>query len=578
MSSELHTENAFNWKSLCWILLYFCSFSTALQIAIAVYDYNGTMRLRDSLLYSCLWLIPVLIFPNNTRLIAAITGAVLWLSSVLAMAYFVLYGQEFSQSVLFALFESNTSEAGEFLHQYFSVKLLVVVIIYTSMVIFLWSKTRPVYIKKPWRYIIAFSILYTLILHPLLNSVYLKKNSVDTAIAHLNVRMEPAAPWQIISNYVLYREQLTSLKKIVAENNAPKTLNNFRDRSGNEPRTLVLVIGESTQRNRMSLYGYPRKTTPNLDLLRDNDPNFTLFNDVVTPRPYTIETLQQVLTFANQENPGLHLTRPSLMNMMKQAGYKTFWITNHQTNSQSNTMLTFFSRQVDNQYYMNHLRGRNERSYDTVVLTPFKEVLADPAPKKFIVVHLLGTHVKYKFRYPEGEGIFDNNQEHVPAGLNQDMLETYNDYDSANVHNDKVLSQLIASYRATDPNGFMLYFSDHGEEVYDTPPHHVHGRSEVTPTRAMYEVPFFIWTSDKWQATHPRNLHRYVDRKYSQMDLIHTWSDLAGLEYDGYDPSRSVVSPEFKPVTRWIGDPYQQNSLHDFDKLFGVAPAQLTTQ
>ena len=28
--------------------------------------------------------------------------------------------------------------------------------------------------------------------------------------------------------------------------------------------------------------------------------------------------------------------------------------------------------------------------------------MADPAPKKFIVVHLLGPHINYKFRYPEG--------------------------------------------------------------------------------------------------------------------------------------------------------------------------------
>lgn len=29
----------------------------------------------------------------------------------------------------------------------------------------------------------------------------------------------------------------------------------------------MLVIGESTQRGRMSLYGYPRETTPELDAL-----------------------------------------------------------------------------------------------------------------------------------------------------------------------------------------------------------------------------------------------------------------------------------------------------------------------
>ena len=94
-----------------------------------------------------------------------------------------------------------------------------------------------------------------------------------------------------------------------------------KDSSGDAPHTLVLVIrGKSTQRGRMSLYGYPRETTPELDALHKSDPNFTVFNNVVTSRPYTIEILQQALTFANKKNPDLYLTQPSLMNMMKQAG------------------------------------------------------------------------------------------------------------------------------------------------------------------------------------------------------------------------------------------------------------------
>ncbi|HAX1800310.1 TPA: sulfatase-like hydrolase/transferase, partial [Escherichia coli] len=108
--------------------------------------------------------------------------------------------------------------------------------------------------------------------------------------------------------------------------------------SGNESRTLVLVIGESTQRGRMSLYGYLRKTTPELDALHKTDPNLIVFRDVVTSRPYTIEALQQALTFADEMNPELYLTQPSLMNIMKQAGYKIFWITNQQTITARNTM------------------------------------------------------------------------------------------------------------------------------------------------------------------------------------------------------------------------------------------------
>lgn len=69
----------------------------------------------------------------------------------------------------------------------------------------------------------------------------------------------------------------------------------------------------------------------------------------------------------------LYLTQPSLMNMMKQAGYKTFWITNQQTMTARNTMLTVFSRQTDKQYYMNQQRTQSAREYDTNVLKPFQK-------------------------------------------------------------------------------------------------------------------------------------------------------------------------------------------------------------
>ncbi|SUG58054.1 UPF0141 membrane protein YijP possibly requiredfor phosphoethanolamine modification of lipopolysaccharide [Salmonella enterica subsp. diarizonae] len=109
--------------------------------------------------------------------------------------------------------------------------------------------------------------------------------------------------------------------------------------------------------------------------------------------------------------------------------------------------------------------------------------------------------------------------------------------------------------------------------MYDTPPHKTQGRNEDSPTRHMYTVPFLLWTSEKWQAAHPRDFSQDVDRKYSSSELIHTWSDLAGLTYDGYDPTRSITSPQFKATTRWIGNPYKKNALIDYDTLpYGDQP------
>ncbi|MFV2388798.1 hypothetical protein ACNIV1_24980, partial [Escherichia coli] len=80
---------------------------------------------------------------------------------------------------------------------------------------------------------------------------------------------------------------------------------------------------------------------------------------------------QPALTFANDKNPDLYLTQPSLRNMMKPAGYQTFWITNQQTMTARNTMLTVFSKKTYKQFYMNQQRTQCAREYDTNVLKPF---------------------------------------------------------------------------------------------------------------------------------------------------------------------------------------------------------------
>ncbi|XTZ38555.1 phosphoethanolamine transferase CptA [Salmonella enterica] len=566
-STSTHVKQPFNVKSLVWVILYFWYFSTVLQIAILIRGYSGTNGFRDSLLFSSLWLIPVFLLPRYTRVLAAGIGVILWAASLSMLGYYVIYGQEFSQSVLFVMFETNANEASEFLGQYFSLKLILIALAYTAGAVFLWTRLRPVYIPSPWRWLVSLALLYGLVIHPVARNMVIYKQDFVKASSGLMSRLEPAAPWQIIMGYTQYRQQLRSLNRLLDKNSALPPLENLKDNSGDAPRTLVLVIGESTQRGHMSLYGYPRKTTPELDALHKNDPRLIVFNDVVTSRPYTIEILQQALTFADEQHPDRYLTQPSLMNMMKQAGYKTFWITNQQTMTARNTMLTVFSRQTDEQFYMNQQRTQSAREYDTNVLSPFKKVLADPAPKKFIIVHLLGTHIRYDFRYPQNWGTFNDKTDHIPPGLTPDQVATYNAYDDANRYNDHVVASLINEYKATDPNGFLLYFSDHGEEVYDTPPHNIQGRNEDNPTRHMYTVPFLLWTSDKWQSAHPRDLASDVNRKYSTSQLIHTWSDLAGLEYDGFDPTLSIVSPQFVQTTRWIGNPYKKNALRDYDAL-----------
>ncbi len=250
-------------------------------------------------------------------------------------------------------------------------------------------------------------------------------------------------------------------------------------------------------------------------------------------------------------------------NLMKQAGYKTFWITNQQTMTERNTMLTTFSKQADEQVYLNNNREQNARQYDGEVLTPFSKALADQAPRKLIVVHLLGTHMSYKYRYPQEYDQF-NDRQGVPAWVTNDQLPTYNSYDNAVLYNDFVVSSLIERLSGSQANGFLLYLSDHGEAVFDSPTDTILGRSEGRPTAPMYTIPFMLWTSKQWQANNPTAYQTELSRPYSSANLIHTWANLAGLRSDELDPSKSLVSATFKERPLLIGDPYEPKSMIDF--------------
>ncbi|WP_223485040.1 phosphoethanolamine transferase CptA [Pseudomonas sp. A-RE-19] len=555
------SASGFDWAGFLWLFLFFWYFSGITQLLIQLTGTSGFTGFRQAFVMSAIWLAPMLLFPKKTRAMSALIGVVLWACSMASLGYFFIYQQEFSQSVIFIMFESNVSEAGEYMTQYFAWWMVLAFLAHTAFAYFLWTRVRPVYLPRGQALIAATAIVLAVVGYPLIKQTA-QTGSLADGFEKFETRIEPAVPWQMAVAYHRYLGTLASMQDMLNSASKIAPLRNFKDAMADQPATLVLVIGESTNRQHMSLYGYPRETTPELDKLKDQ---LAVFNNVITPRPYTIEALQQVLTFADEENPDLFLTTPSLVSMMKQAGYKTFWITNQQTMTKRNTMLTTFSEQADEQVYLNNNRNQNAAQYDGDVIEPFNKALADAAPRKLIVVHLLGTHMSYQYRYPPTFNKFTD-RKGVPDGVRDDQVPTYNSYDNAVLYNDFVVSSLIKDYAKADPNGFLLYLSDHGEDVFDSAGHNTLGRNENKPTAPMYTIPFIAWASPKWRETHDWSFASDLGRPYSSSQLIHTWADLAGLSFDELDRSKSLVSDSFKPRPLMIGNPYerQQRPLIDF--------------
>ena len=548
-----------DWAGLAWAFLFFWYFSGVTQLLIQLTGTAGFSGFRQAFLASALWLAPLLLWPARARQLAAAIGTLLWLCSLGSFGYFLVYGQEFSQSVIFIMFESNINESREYLIQYFAWWMLPAFAVYGLGGWLLWRKVRPVYLSRPGAWFAAALAVFIAVGYPALRQ-FSKHERWQDGLDNFAQRIEAATPWQLVVGYKNYREQLTNMQAMLDENASIPPLVNLQDAHAGQPATLVLVIGESTNRQRMSLYGYPRETTPELDALRDQ---LQVFDNVVTPRPYTIEALQQVLTFADQEHPERYLTTPSVINLMKQAGYKTYWITNQQTMTKRNTMLTTFSEQADEQVYLNNNREQNARQYDGDVLAPFAKVLADATPRKFIVVHLLGTHMSYQYRYPpEFERFTDRNG--APDNVTDDQLPTYNSYDNAVLYNDHVVASLIKDLSGAQANSMLLYLSDHGEAVFDAPKPDVLGRNEAAPTSPMYTVPFIVWSSPQWQGQTPRDFTAALSRPYSSAHFIHTWADLAGLRFAEYEAHKSLVSHNFRPMPLLIGNPAEPKSLIDF--------------
>lgn len=549
-------------KRIFNLYLFFFYFSGITHVILQATDSSSFIGLRQALYMSLLWLVPVLLFPKKTKLIAGGIGVVLWATSLLSVAYFCIYHQELSQSVLYILFESNTTESSEYVAQYFKWWMPLVYIAHTVVAFILWRRLNPVYLNFRMKTGLSLVIIGCVLGLPFVNDFYLSKFSFAKTIDRMQRKMEPAEPWQLVMGYVQYKKQLGNMQKLLAKNKQLPPLANLVDRDAGKPGTLVLVIGESSNRQHWGLYGYGRDTTPNLSKMKNE---LQVFTHVLSPRASTIEALEQVLTFADRDNPDAVMTQPSLINLMKQAGYKTYWITNQQTITKRNTMLAYFSQLADVQRYTNNTRYQNSRAYDSNVFKPFSEALNDPAPRKFIVVHLLGTHMKYEYRYPPEFDHFKDRAGLLDA-LNDSKAQIVNTYDNAVRYNDFVLATLIKELKAKNQRSMLTFLSDHGEDVYDSPPFDFVGRNEGKPSIAMFAVPMFLWSSEKWQDDVGKDSRFALNRKYSSAYFEHTWSELVGLTYTGFDETKSLVSLNFIARPTWIGDPAFRTGMREISE------------
>lgn len=315
--------------------------------------------------------------------------------------------------------------------------------------------------------------------------------------------------------------------------------------------TIVLVIGESYIKHHSSLYGYSLETNPRLkDEYKAK--NLFLFQDVLAPHNSTSKCMQKMLSLYNQDSKNYWTSYPIFPSIFKKAGFKSLLISNQEAFYEANEWdcANYYLVSPQTSPYLFDWCTREIEQWDMdLVRENADSVDQHTSDRNLIIYHLMGQHVGYKQRCPDDERVFTVSDYEHRKDITNVQKEYVAHYDNATLYNDKVVAAILDQFR--DQEAIVVYLSDHGEEVYDYRDHM--GRSHepiITPERAKYqfEVPFMIWMSDKYKENHPEvvaQVERSVDRPYMIDDLPHLMLDLAGIECEWFDPTRSVINDRF---------------------------------
>lgn len=267
---------------------------------------------------------------------------------------------------------------------------------------------------------------------------------------------------------------------------------------GNEtaPEKIFLIIGESAFRNHLSLYGYGEPTTPFLDSLCAAKDVQLKYYEGIAGANITRNALRMMLSFATANQMDLFYKNKSLVDMARDAGYQTVWISNQGHSSLDDTFIGYLSSSADTTYFQNDTFFK---SNDLDLLPPLKELIK-PNEKQFIVLHIVGSHGDYKDRIDETDC------QRIESANKQ-----YRDYDRSIHHTDRFLREVYQIAECQED--YLIYYtSDHGEE-----PGVGHG---FKGNRRQFDVPMV--TINNSSAPIDATMMKYIDIETNLLSNINT--------------------------------------------------------
>ncbi|WP_431261035.1 phosphoethanolamine transferase [Roseateles chitinivorans] len=310
--------------------------------------------------------------------------------------------------------------------------------------------------------------------------------------------------------------------------------------TGTGPSTVVLVLTDSVNRDNMSLYGYVRPTTPQLAALQQDERERMLtLRHAWSVEPGTVASLSGLFSFGTRDADDPVDRTHHVLALARAAGYRVWWMSNHDDTAIEQQ----HARLADSLEMINRESGRSGASLDGELLDCLEEALSDPAPRKLIVVHLLGAHPHYRLRAPADAPLMAIATDAVDAEMVDEgrpawLRASRRAYDRAIAYHDTVVAASLRLTRRHAPrNGdaAWMFLSDHGQEVGHDISHA--GHSPGTP--AGYRIPALLWRQGA--AFDARTAGRPFRADWAGWTL----TDLMALEWQGARHDRNVLDARY---------------------------------
>ena len=451
------------------------------------------------------------------RKIAAIGMTVLQFAAFFIIAlqwvYFALYNSCITTSGALLIFQTGPAETLEYFHSLGILRILGI----TALLLLCIGGLFWINYKQP-------QLPKTKLYHKVLPII-----SLFIMIPSIGALQEEVLPEAFPIRTFLDTHDYMKRSSLYAENHDTKfaNLQAVQLNPANYPNTVIMIIGESETRTLMNAYDPNHvPNTPWLTSEKQN-PDFILFTNAYSCVWYTVPVLEHALTESNFYNNKEFNQSISIIDMAKKAGYKTYWFSNQGSVGVADTPISLVANTANVAEWVD--RDLKESTLDGALLQFLQRV--DPNEKNFIVLHLMGSHIEYRNRYPAEFQHFNDGKVNEQA-----------DFDNTVLYTDWVLSQIFDYAQKNLTLDAMIYFSDHGSDP-DT------GRQPDGASFKVLRIPMFCYLSKEYQRRNPQiaaTVKAHKD-KYFTNDLEYEFvCGILNMQSPNYDPSYSLASPQWK--------------------------------